>query len=64
MSQAGLLSRATSSNSCRKNMGLSKVTSDSNLCRKAGYSLFLLADTPLIKFLATGLGKNNYNNNH
>jgi hypothetical protein len=39
--QAGFLSRATASNSCRKNMGLSKLSLDSILCRKVGYSFFL-----------------------
>ncbi len=31
---SGLLSRATASNSCRKNIGLLKLTSDSTLCSK------------------------------
>jgi hypothetical protein len=32
--QAGFLSTATSRNSCRKNIGLSKLSPDSTLCRK------------------------------
>jgi hypothetical protein len=39
--QAGLLSRATGSNSCRKNIRLSKLSPDRTLYRKAGYSFFL-----------------------
>jgi hypothetical protein len=36
--QVGLLSRATASNSCRKNIGLSKLSPDSTLYRKAFFS--------------------------
>ncbi len=39
--QACLLSRATASNSCRKNIGFSKLSPNSTLYRKAGYSCFL-----------------------
>jgi hypothetical protein len=40
--QAGLLSRTIANNSCRKNIGLSKLSPDSTLYRKVGYlfSLF------------------------
>ncbi len=34
------ISRATASNSCRKNIGLSKLSPHSTLYRKAGYSFF------------------------
>jgi hypothetical protein len=39
--QAGLLSRATASNRCRKNIGLLKLSSYSVLYRRVGFSFFL-----------------------
>ncbi len=38
--QAGLLFRVTASNSCSKNIGLSKLFLDSTVYRKSGYSFF------------------------
>jgi len=42
LDQTSLLFRAVASNSCWKNIGLSKLSPDSTLYRKAGYSFFLL----------------------
>jgi hypothetical protein len=42
--QVILLSRATASNSCRKNIGLLTLSPDSNQYRKARYSFFLFQD--------------------
>jgi hypothetical protein len=41
LSHGGLLSRATASNNCKKNIGVSKQSPDSTLYRKTGYSFFL-----------------------
>jgi hypothetical protein len=52
--QAGLLSRATASNSCRKNIGLSKLSPDSTLHRKVAkrrgiLSFFLLFHVKIVE---------------
>jgi hypothetical protein len=43
--QAGLLSRATASNNCRKNIGLSKLSPDSNLYLKVAERRVILSST-------------------
>jgi hypothetical protein len=40
--QAGLLSKATASNSCQNNIGLSKLPPDSTLYHNDGYSFFFI----------------------
>jgi hypothetical protein len=49
--QAGLLSRVTASNSCKKNIGLSKLSPDSTLYRKAEYAFYFISNLVYISLL-------------